>query len=112
MVPLSRRHSKYVTLPLLFLAFGCAVAGCAVDQHFFARKRTADMTGLMKLYPQLLGIGIDEATAIVVTGHVAEVLGKSKVAFYDYRDGPPAGETDYIEVKAGEKYDLKERKKQ
>ena len=86
--------------------------GCAVDQHFFARKRTADMTGLMKLYPQLLGIGIDEATAIVVTGHMAEVLGKSKVAFYDYRDGPPAGEKDYVEVKAGEKYDLKERKKQ
>ena len=42
--------------------------GCAVDQHFFARKRTADMTGLMKKYPQYLGIGIDEATAIVVTG--------------------------------------------
>ena len=42
--------------------------GCAVDQHFFARKRTADMTGLMKKYPQYLGIGIDEGTAIVVTG--------------------------------------------
>ena len=46
--------------------------GCAVDQHFFRRQRTADMTGLMKLYPQLLGFGIDESTAIVVTGHVAE----------------------------------------
>ena len=84
--------------------------GCAVDQHFFARKRTADMTGLMKLYPQLLGIGIDESTAIVVTGHVAEVLGKSRAAFYDYRDGAPAGEKDYVEVKAGENYDLKARK--
>ncbi len=84
--------------------------GCAVDQHFFARKRTKDMAGLMKLYPNWLGIGIDESTAIVVTGHVAEVVGKSKVAFYDYRHGPPEGEKDYTEVPAGGKYDLKERK--
>jgi cyanophycinase-like exopeptidase len=64
----------------------------------------------MKMYPQLLGIGLDEATAIVVTGHTAEVVGKSKVGFYDYRDGPPTGEKDYVEVKAGERYDLKARK--
>ncbi len=84
--------------------------GCAVDQHFFARKRPGDMTGLMKLYPNWLGIGIDEATAIVVTGHVAEVVGKTKVGFYDYRNGKPDGEKDYTEVMVGEKYDLKERK--
>src|SRR5437868_7020804 len=36
--------------------------GVAIDQHFFARKRTADMTELMTAYPQLLGIGIDEGT--------------------------------------------------
>jgi len=84
--------------------------GCAVDQHFFARKRTADMTKLMKKYPQYLGIGIDESTAIVVTGSTAEVIGKSKVAFYDYSQ-MPNGEKDYVELKAGEKYDLKERKK-
>jgi cyanophycinase len=84
--------------------------GCAVDQHFFARNRTKDMTGLMKLYPQLLGIGLDEGTAIVVTGHTAEVVGKSKVGFYDARTPPKDGEKDYVEVKAGEKYDLKARK--
>jgi cyanophycinase len=84
--------------------------GCAVDQHFFARRRTADMTGLMKLYPQLLGIGIDEGTAIMVRGGTAEVIGKSKVAFYDYRKQTD-GEKDYDEVKAGESYDLKARKR-
>ena len=84
--------------------------GVAVDQHFFARKRLADMTGLMKRYPQLLGIGIDEGTAIVVRGSVAEVIGRSKVAFYDYRT-PPDGETDYEEAKPGERYDLKKREK-
>jgi cyanophycinase len=88
----------------------CFLPGCAVDQHFFARKRTADMTGLMKKYPQYLGIGIDEATAIVVSGNTAEVIGKSKVAFYDYSTKPET-EKDYEEVKVGEKYDLKARKK-
>jgi cyanophycinase len=87
------------------------LAGCAVDQHFFARKRPADMSGLMKRYPQYLGIGIDESTAVVVTGHTAEVMGKSMAAFYDYRSGAPEGYRDYVEVKAGEKYDLKARKK-
>jgi cyanophycinase len=85
--------------------------GCAVDQHFFARKRTADMTGLMKQYPQYLGIGIDEGTAVVVTGCTAGVIGKSKAAFYDYRAAPIDGEVDYVEVKAGERYDLKARTK-
>jgi cyanophycinase len=84
--------------------------GCAVDQHFFARKRTRDMTGLMKLYPNWLGIGIDEGTAIIVQGHTAEVVGRSKVAFYDHRNGAPEGETDYVEVPAGGRYDLKERR--
>jgi cyanophycinase len=88
----------------------CFLPGCAVDQHFFARKRTQDMTGLMKKYPQYLGIGIDEATAIVVTGGVAEVIGKSKVAFFDTAK-KPEGEKDFEEVKAGDKYDLKARKK-
>lgn len=83
--------------------------GVAVDQHFFARKRTADMTGLMKQYPQYLGIGLDEATAIVVQGHVAEVIGKSKVGFYDTRKKPD-GEKDYEEVFPNGKYDLKARK--
>jgi cyanophycinase len=84
--------------------------GCAVDQHFFARKRTADMTGLMKLHPQFLGIGIDEATAIIVTGSTAEVMGKSKVAFFDTKK-KPAEDKDYEEVFPGEKYDLKKRTK-
>lgn len=87
--------------------------GAAVDQHFFARKRTADMTGLMKRYPQYLGIGIDEATAIVVTGHVAEVVGRTKVAFYDYQAAmaEDSAGPDFVEVQAGESYDLKARKK-
>ena len=98
--------------------------GCAVDQHFFARDRTADMTGLMKLHPQYLGIGIDEATAIVVTGSKAEVMGRGSVGFYDTRkpttrlryswsaDGRLVWEkADFEELFPGEKYDLQRRMK-
>jgi cyanophycinase len=83
--------------------------GVAIDQHFFARKRTGDMTELMKAYPQLLGIGIDEGTVIVVQGSVMEVVGKSKVAVYDRTKPIKDGENDYEELPAGTKYDLARR---
>ncbi|MBI1899890.1 MAG: Type 1 glutamine amidotransferase-like domain-containing protein [Planctomycetia bacterium] len=84
--------------------------GVGIDQHFSQRKRFADMTALMKARPQLLGIGIDESTAIIVQGHVAEVLGKNAVHFYGGRKEVEEGQPDYESVKAGGKYDLKERK--
>lgn len=85
--------------------------GSAIDQHFAQRKRFADMTGVMKRHPQLLGIGIDEATAVIVRGQTAEIMGPGKAHFYDYRAGPPTGEQDYTSLGSGEKFDLVERKK-
>jgi cyanophycinase len=85
--------------------------GVAVDQHFFARKRTGDMTNLMRAFPQLLGIGIDEGTVVIVRGSVMEVVGRSKVAVYDRRKPVEDGKPDYEEVPAGAKYDLKLRKR-
>ena len=60
--------------------------GCAIDQHFVARNRTADLQQLITSLPQLIGLGIDEGTAIVVQGSEFEVLGDSKVAVFDYRN--------------------------
>lgn len=57
--------------------------GVAIDQHLLARKRQDDMLAVIKRYPKLLGIGIDENTAIVVRGDEFEVVGESKVAIYD-----------------------------
>jgi cyanophycinase len=85
--------------------------GVAVDQHFFARKRTPDMTKLVAAYPQLLGIGIDEGTAIVVQGPVMEVMGKSKVGVYDRRKPVQPNEPDYEELPTGTKYDLVKRQR-
>jgi cyanophycinase len=84
--------------------------GTAIDQHFSARKRFGDMTAFMKTYPQFLGIGLDEATAIVVRGSTAEILGKGKVYFYDRNKGTKEGQPDYEAFPAGTKYDLKERR--
>jgi cyanophycinase len=84
--------------------------GVAIDQHFAQRRRFADMTALMKTFPQLLGIGLDEATAIVVKGHEAEVMGRGKVHFYDKGRKVERGQPDYEEASAGGRYDLKARK--
>ncbi len=85
--------------------------GVAIDQHFFARRRTADMTELMTVHPQLLGIGIDEGTVIIVHGSIMEVVGRSKVAVYDRRKPLREGEKDYEELPAGTRYDLDKRQR-
>jgi cyanophycinase len=85
--------------------------GTAIDQHFFARKRQRDMTALMKTYPQLLGLGIDEGAAAVVQGSVMEVIGRSKVAVYDTRKPAAEDGTDYEELPVGARYDLKKRQR-
>ncbi|MCA8996871.1 MAG: cyanophycinase, partial [Planctomycetaceae bacterium] len=55
--------------------------GVAIDQHFTQRKRLPDLQGLIQDIPQLLGIGIDESTALVVQGNTARVLGENDVSF-------------------------------
>ncbi|MCH8979141.1 MAG: cyanophycinase [Armatimonadetes bacterium] len=82
--------------------------GVAVDQHFTQRGRQKDMTELMLAFPQVLGIGIDESTAIIVRRTVAEVLGTGAVHFYDYTV-TPSGETDYVRLESGKRYDLAAR---
>lgn len=82
--------------------------GVAIDQHFTQRKRQADLEEVVTQYPQLLGIGLDEETGIVVQGSAATVLGKFQAHFYDTRrtiDGKPAATS----VGAGMTFDLVKR---
>ena len=55
----------------------------AIDQHIDARNRWDDLIPVIKRFPNLLGIGLSEDTAIVVKGDQFEVMGKSKVAIHD-----------------------------
>ena len=83
--------------------------GVAIDQHFTQRKRMPDMTSLMDRYPQLLGIGIDEATAIIVQGSIAEIVGRGRVCFYDRQKPIPADGPDFEFVFNDGKYELAKR---
>lgn len=54
-----------------------------IDQHLIRRNRQFDLVQVIAAHPELLGIGIDESTAIVVQGDAFEVVGNSYVAIYD-----------------------------
>jgi len=55
----------------------------AIDQHVLRRNRQFDLIEIIEARPELLGIGIDENTAIVVQGDRFEVVGESYVLIYD-----------------------------
>lgn len=58
-----------------------------VDQHFVRRKRHNRLISLVLENPRLLGIGIDEATALVVEhGNRCRVVGEGTVIVYDARE--------------------------
>ncbi|MGB0525045.1 MAG: cyanophycinase [Flammeovirgaceae bacterium] len=50
-----------------------------IDQHFVKRSRYNRLFSAVIEYPDLLSIGIDESTAIVVSGDSATVTGNSQV---------------------------------
>jgi cyanophycinase len=57
-----------------------------IDQHFVWRSRHNRLITAIIEHPELIGIGIDEATAILVNGNVAEVIGESQVLVYENPD--------------------------
>jgi cyanophycinase len=85
--------------------------GVAIDQHFSERNRFADMADLKHSHPELLGLGIDEGTALIVQGHEMEVLGASKVAVFADEPESSTDEPGYELLRAGDRYDLKARRR-
>ena len=95
------------------------IKNIAIDQHVIARNRHFDMFDILKNRPELLGISIDENTAIIVEGNQFEVIGQSYVIIYDgsfwSREGsnlktlPESNQMFYF-LREGDKYDMAERK--
>jgi len=56
-----------------------------VDQHFLKRQRESRLISVVIDHPTLVGVGIDEGTAVVVRGTQIEVVGKSAVIVIDPR---------------------------
>lgn len=55
-----------------------------VDQHFSERRRLARLLSTLAMRPDLLGVGIDEDTALVIErGEAMEVIGKGTVTLVD-----------------------------
>ncbi|HAP61315.1 MAG TPA: cyanophycinase [Cytophagales bacterium] len=53
-----------------------------IDQHFVKRSRYNRLFSAVMEHPELLGIGIDESTAVLVQGQQAEVVGSSQVILF------------------------------
>lgn len=82
----------------------------AIDQHINTRNRWDDIIPVIKKFPNLLGIGISEGTAIVVTGDTFEVIGKWKVTVHDNTRQYQPGEKPYYVLSAGDVYNMKTRR--
>ncbi len=109
---------KIVSNPEVGFGF---VTNSAFDQHLLERNRQYDMFDLLKTRPELLGIGLDENTAILVQGNEFEVIGDKYVAIYDGTfwsnyfneiDTLESGKNKFYFLKNGDKYNLKKRRVQ
>ena len=89
----------------------------AIDQHILARNRQSDLAEYIaaanKLIPEdqtkFIGIGIDEATAIVVQKDEFEVIGNSYVAVHGGHNNFGRDDSLLQILKPGDKYDLAKR---
>jgi cyanophycinase len=79
-----------------------------IDQHLLRRNRQFDMLEVIAAYPELLGIGLDENTAIVVQGDQFEVMGQGYVAIYDATATIDTGGDFYL-LAPGDRFDLAAR---
>jgi len=59
--------------------------GVIVDQHHLKRQRQSRLISLVLEHPRLVGIGIDERTAAIVSGPRFDVIGESSVLVIDAR---------------------------
>jgi cyanophycinase len=66
------------------------VPNAVVDQHFLRRSRVNRLLGVLAERPHLIGLGIDEGTALVLQGDKWSVVGRSYVLACEVgKDGKP-----------------------
>jgi cyanophycinase len=80
----------------------------AIDQHLLRRNRQFDLIEVIETRPDLLGIGIDEDTAIVVEGDRFDVIGRGYVAIYDAQHSTRPSARFFF-LAPGDRYDLAAR---
>lgn len=65
--------------------FGMLGFRAVIDTHFAQRRRLQRLFMVVAQNPELMGLGIDEDTALVVQGHLGKVVGRGSVTFVDGR---------------------------
>lgn len=80
--------------------------GAAIDPYFTQRNRRGDMAHLKRTHPELIGLGIDAGTALVIQGRTMDVYGRNMVSVYDRTDTDQQSEDDFEPLMAGDRYDL------
>ena len=84
------------------------VQGVAIDPFFTQRNRFADMAVLKRAHPRLVGLGVDEETALVIESGAIEVVGKNHVVVYGHSEAADADKR-FEFLYDGDKYDLASR---
>jgi len=98
------------------------IQNAIIDQHFITRKRLNRLISVVLENPSLPGIGIDEATAIIVCpDNTFEVFGENTVLVFDATDAKnittdknnnfSASDIKMHLLKSGDLFDLESRKK-
>ena len=77
--------------------FGLLDFETIVDTHFTKRRRLQRLFVVVAGNPELMGLGIDEDTALIVRGHIGEVVGAGGVTFVDGRDSVRFDNADDLE---------------
>jgi cyanophycinase len=65
--------------------FGMLGFRAVIDTHFAQRRRLQRLFMVVAQNPELMGLGIDEDTGMIVHGHLGEVVGRGSVTFVDGR---------------------------
>jgi cyanophycinase len=79
------------------------ISNVAIDQHVVVRHRECDLARLIAKQPGLLGIGIDESTAVIVRKNLMTVIGLGSVLI---TDGAEHGSLPFYALKPGDRFDL------
>ncbi len=95
-----------------------------LDQHVMTRNRIFDLTDFVKQAPEFIGLGMEQATAVLIQRDTLTVIGKAYVLVYDYNtiigNGPKhvvngkenytASNGPFFFLHEGQQYDLKYRR--
>ncbi|MFQ5537818.1 MAG: cyanophycinase [Gemmatimonadota bacterium] len=80
-----------------------------IDQHVLRRNRHYDLLEVIEAHPDLLGIALDENTALVIRGDRAEVMGASYALIYDRGATVNGREGGFYFLAPGDRFNLATR---